>query len=247
MSPEPEHKNETLPRIIAWSVHAFTALGVVPALLSIQALWQGDARTSLLWLGVALIIDGLDGPLARRFEVTRHTPRFDGATLDMVIDYLTYTVIPALMIWHLGFVPQGWELAAASYIMLTALYCFGNRDMKTPDNYFRGFPATWNVVVLYFFLLGTDPWTNLISIAILGALTFIPLKFVHPLRVQRLKGMTLAMTLIWGLSSTWLVITADEQPLLETEPFAFGAWLLATAYFAGISLVRSIKNRRHTP
>jgi len=242
MTSEPNQQNETLPRVYAWAVHAFTALGVVPALLSIHALWLGDARTSLLWLGAALIIDGLDGPLARRFDVTRYAPRFDGAILDMVIDYLTYTVIPALMIWHLGFVPEGWGIAAASYVMITALYCFGNRDMKTHDNYFQGFPATWNLVVLYFFLLGTDPWSNLVVIAFLGILTFIPLKFIHPLRVERMRLITIFMTTTWGLSSVWLVVMADDRPLLESEPAAFGAWLFATFYFVGISLIRSLEN-----
>jgi len=216
----------------------------VPALLSIDALLRGDARASLLWLGVALLIDGLDGPLARRYEVTRFAPRFDGATLDMVIDYLTYTAIPALMVWQLGLVPEGWGIAAASYIMLTALYCFGNRDMKTHDNYFQGFPATWNVVVLYFIILGTGPVTNLITIAALGVLTFVPLKFVHPLRVKRMRLITIFMTATWSVSSVWLVVSFNTRPLLESEPAAFGAWLFASIYFAGISLFRSIEDAR---
>jgi len=231
-----------MPRLRAWAIHAFTALGIVPALLSIDALLRGDARASLLWLGVALLIDGLDGPLARRYEVTRFAPRFDGATLDMVIDYLTYTAIPALMVWQLGLVPEGWGIAAASYIMLTALYCFGNRDMKTHDNYFQGFPATWNVVVLYFIILGTGPMTNLITIAALGVLTFVPLKFVHPLRVKRMRLITIFMTATWSVSSVWLVVSFNARPLLESEPAAFGAWLFASIYFAGISLFRSIED-----
>lgn len=233
-----------LPRVRAWAIHAFTALGIVPALFSLDALLHGDARASLLWLGLALLIDGLDGPLARRYEVTRYAPRFDGATLDMVIDYLSYTAIPALMIWQLGLVPEGWGLAAACYIMVTALYCFGNRDMKTHDNYFQGFPATWNVVVLYFVILGTGPVTNLITIALLGILTFTPLKFVHPLRVERMRLITIFMTATWSISSIWLIVSFDNRALLESEPAAFGAWLFASFYFAGISLFRSIEDAR---
>lgn len=233
-----------LPHIRAWAIHIFTASGVVPALLAINATWKGDGQAALLWLGLALIIDGLDGPLARRYEVTRYAPRFDGAVLDLVIDFLTYTVIPALMIWNLGMVPDGWGIAAASYVMLTALYCFGNRDMKTDDNYFHGFPATWNLVVLYFFLLGSDPWLNLVTIVILGILTFSPLKFVHPFRVTRFRLLTVFMTATWGVSSLWLVAAAEEAPLLQSEPAAFGAWLFSSLYFAGVSAYRSIEQYR---
>lgn len=241
MSTESNQSSDLFERVRAWAIHAFTALGIVPAVLSIDALINGDARAALLWLGLALLIDGLDGPLARRYEVTRFAPRFDGATLDMVIDYLTYTAIPALMVWQLGLVPEGWGVAAACYMMLTALYCFGNRDMKTHDNYFQGFPATWNVVVLYFVILGSGHTTNLIIIALLGVLTFTPLKFVHPLRVERMRMVTIFMTATWSASSVWLVIAFDKRPLIESEPAAFGAWLFASLYFAGISLYRSIE------
>jgi phosphatidylcholine synthase len=244
MSDEPNPPPGLTPRVRAWAIHAFTALGIVPALLAIDALIRGDARGALLWLGVALLIDGLDGPLARRYEVTRFAPRFDGATLDMVIDYLNYTVIPALMVWQLGLVPDGWGIAAASYIMLTALYCFGNRDMKTHDNYFQGFPATWNVVVLYFVILGTSPLVNFVTVLVLGILTFVPLKFVHPLRVERMRLITIFMTATWSLSSIWLIISLDEGAPLENNPAAFGAWLFASIYFAGISLFRSFEDAR---
>ncbi len=234
------------PKTRAWAIHAFTASGLIPALLAIDALMKGNPKASLLWLGLALLIDGLDGPLARRFEVTRYTPRFDGAILDLVIDYLTYTAIPALMIWYLQLVPEGYGLAAASYIMITALYCFGNRDMKTDDNYFSGFPATWNLVVLYFILLGSDPWMNLAIIGALGILTFVPLKFVHPFRVTRFRLLTIFMTATWSFSSLWLIVSATEQPLLKTDPAAFGAWLFSSFYFFGLSAYRTWENRSST-
>ncbi|MEQ9519588.1 MAG: CDP-alcohol phosphatidyltransferase family protein [Parvibaculum sp.] len=237
--------NTMLPKIRAWAIHAFTASGLIPALLAIDALIKGDPKSSLLWLGLALLIDGLDGPLARRYEVTRHAPRFDGAILDLVIDYLTYTAIPALMIWYLNLVPEGFGLIAASYVMITALYCFGNRDMKTDDNYFSGFPATWNLVVLYFILLGSDPWVNVGIIAALGILTFIPLKFVHPLRVKRFRLLTIFMTATWSLSSLWLIINTTPAPMLDTEPAAFGAWLFSSFYFFGLSAYRTWENRSH--
>eukprot|EP00439_Symbiodinium_sp_Y106_P087903 s1_g439.t1 len=234
-----EHK--PLLRARAWAIHLFTASGVIPGLLAIEATFAGDGRMALLWLGVALIIDGLDGPLARRFKVTTYTPRFDGAVLDLVIDYLTYTAIPALMIWQLNFVPDGWGLPAACFVMITALYCFGNRDMKTKDNYFEGFPATWNLVVLCFFFVDSGQLTNLLVIALLGALTFTRLKFIHPFRVVRLRLITIFMTATWGFSSVWLLVSKTDTPLLESEPGAYAAWIFSSLYFVGFGAVRSFR------
>lgn len=224
----------------AWAVHAFTASGVVTALFAIAALIAGDLRLALLWLGAALIIDGVDGPMARKVNVSRYAPRFDGAVLDLVIDYLTYTVIPALLIYRFGLVPPGWEIPAAAFIMLTSLYCFGNRDMKTGDLYFSGFPAVWNVVVLYFYLLETGPWANLAAIAVLGILTFVPLKYVHPFRVRMWRPLTLAVTALWALSTFWLVLASgpDISPA-GAAPLAFWGFLAASAYFLGLCIWRS--------
>jgi len=232
-------------RLTAWAVHVFTASGAVAALLALAALISGDLRMSLLWLGVALIIDGIDGPLARRFAVWDHAPRFDGAVLDLVLDYLTYAVIPALLVYRFGMVPPGWEIPAAAYIMLTSLYCFGNREMKTEDNYFRGFPALWNLVVLAFYVVGSSVWTNLVAIAVLGVLTFIPLKYVHPFRVATLRPVSIAMTAIWAVTTFWLWLVADTTAdPTAAAPVAYAFWLVSALYFIGLSLWRSLKGPR---
>ncbi|MDP2125062.1 MAG: phosphatidylcholine/phosphatidylserine synthase [Parvibaculum sp.] len=224
----------------AWAVHAFTASGVVTGLLAIAALIAGDLHLALLWLGAALIIDGFDGPMARKVRVSEYAPRFDGAVLDLVIDYLTYTVIPALLIYRFGMVPPGWEIPAAAFIMTTSLYCFGNREMKTKDNYFSGFPAVWNLVVLYFFIAGTGPWINLAVIGALGILTFVPLKFVHPFRVEALRPLTLAMTALWAGLTLWLVLAST--PALapaEAAPAAFWAFWAVSLYFLVLCVKRT--------
>lgn len=235
---------ETAPKArvaAAWAVHAFTASGVVTALLAIAALIAGDLRLALLWLGAALIIDGLDGPMARKVEVSRYAPRFDGAVLDLVIDYLTYAVIPALLVYRFGLVPAGFEIPAAAFIMLTSLYCFGNREMKTGDLYFSGFPAVWNVVVLYFHVLGTGPWMNLAAIAALGILTFVPFKYVHPFRVRMWRPLTLAITGLWALSTFWLVLASGPGTApSEAAPLAFWAFLAASLYFLGLCAWRTL-------
>lgn len=229
----------------AWAVHAFTASGVVTGLLAIAALIAGDLRLALLWLGAALIIDGFDGPMARKVRVTEYAPRFDGAVLDLVIDYLTYTVIPALLIYRFGMVPPGWEIPAAAFIMTTSLYCFGNREMKTKDNYFSGFPAVWNLVVLYFFIAGTGQWANLAMIAGLGILTFVPLKFVHPFRVVALRPLTLAMTALWTGLTLWLVLASSPaQAPAEAAPVAFWAFWAVSLYFLALCALRTLQDAK---
>ena len=229
----------------AWAVHAFTASGVITALLAIAAVITGDLRLALLWLGAALIIDGFDGPMARKVRVSEYAPRFDGAILDHVIDYLTYTVIPALLIYRFGLVPAGWEIPAAAWIMTTSLYCFGNREMKTHDNYFSGFPAAWNLIVLYFYVLGTGDWLNLAIIAVLGILTFVPFKYIHPFRVANLRPLTLTVTALWALATFWLVLrSGPATPPAEASPAAFWAFIAASLYFLALCAWRTLDDRK---
>ena len=228
--------------VAAWAVHAFTASGAVMGLLAISALIAGDLRMVLLWLGAALVIDGFDGPMARKVRVTEFAPRFDGAVLDHIIDYLNYTVIPALVVYRFGLVPTGFAIPAAAYLMTTSLYCFGNKDMKTSDNYFSGFPAVWNLVILYFYLTSSGHWTNLAVIAALGALTFVPLKFIHPFRVTALRSLTLVMTGAWGVLTVVLVLgSGPNLSPAEASPWAYWAFLWASLYFLGLCLWRSFR------
>lgn len=240
----PTHANlkTQTPRVAAaWAVHAFTASGVVLGFLALVAILEGDKIAVFMWLGLALFVDGIDGSLARRARVEEITPAFDGRTLDNVIDYFTYVVVPALMIYWFGVVPPGWETVTAAGIMAVSCYTFANMNMKTHDYYFAGFPALWNLVVLYFHVLQTDPWTNLVVLAILGILTFVPIKFVHPLRVQKFRVITIPMTVLWAATSLRLVLIRPEvQKAQEASPTIFWLWVLASLYFAGICIWRSI-------
>jgi phosphatidylcholine synthase len=229
------------PRLAAaWAVHAFTGTGVVLGLLALFATLDGRQLDAYLWLGLALFVDGIDGTLARRFHVRELTPGFDGAALDLVVDYTTYVITPALMVYWFGMVPAGWGVPAACVMAASALYCFANVGMKTDDNYFQGFPAVWNVVLLYLHILRTPEWLNLGVIAVCAILTFVPWKYVHPLRVTRFRPATIAMTGIWSLTSFWLLFVADrpEHPMFA-QPSVFLLWLAATAYFAAISFIRT--------
>lgn len=223
-------------RAVAWAVHVLTASGVVVGLLSLVAIFEGDARGALLWLGLAFIIDGMDGPLARRFEVRRRLPRFDGAVLDLVVDYFTYVVIPALFLYRFGHFPDALAVAAAAFILATSLYIFANDDMKTSDNYFVGFPAIWNVVALYVYILEPSQAVTLGFTLALGLASFSTAKFLHPLRVREGRVLTLLATGIWAVSSLVLVLASPDRPLVVLV-----AWLVASAWLGAQSLRRTFR------
>ena len=229
-------------KIAAWAVHGFTASGAVLGFLAIISIFNNDLVGAFLWLGLALLIDGLDGSLARKIGVTDKTPNIDGSALDLVIDYLNYVIIPALMIYWFQFVPPGWEVYIPAGIFAVSLYTFANINMKTSDYYFSGWPAIWNILVLYFYILGTNLWINLIVIIILYILTFIPIKFVHPLRVKDLRNYTIFATILWSASTLKLVTTKPNINLFLEEKIVMLIWILCSIYFASICFTRSIKN-----
>ena len=229
-------------KIAAWAVHGFTASGAVLGFLAIISIFNNDLIGAFLWLGLALLIDGLDGSLARKIGVTDKTPNIDGSALDLVIDYLNYVIIPALMIYWFQFVPPGWEIYIPAGIVAVSLYTFANINMKTSDYYFSGFPAVWNIVVLYFYILGTNLCINLIVIIMLYILTFVPIKFVHPLRVKDLRNYTIFATILWSASTLKLVTTNPNINLFLEEKIVMLIWILCSIYFASICFTRSIKD-----
>ncbi len=225
---------------IAWAVHAFTISGIVLGFLALVAVLKGDAVAAFMWLGLALFVDGIDGSLARKARVLEYTPNFDGRTLDNVIDFFNYVAVPALMVYWFAMVPGTLGVAAAAAIMAVSCYTFANVGMKSDDYYFVGFPALWNIVVLYFYILGTHWIINLGTIVALCVLTFIPVKFVHPLRVTDWRHVTIPMTVLWAAMSLSLILSARDRVGWGTvEWIELAAWIAASVYFAGISLWRS--------
>ena len=224
----------------AWAVHAFTASGIVLGFLALVAILEGDRQAVFLWLGLALFVDGIDGTLARRVRVHEMTPQFDGTTLDNVIDYFNYTAVPAMMIYWFDLVPEGFATVTAAGIMAVSCYTFSNAGIKSSDYYFVGFPALWNLVVLYFHILQTGPWVNLAVIVVCAILTFVPWKYVHPFRVSDWKRITIPMTVLWAATSLRLVLIdpAVEEPA-DASPVFFWLWVLASVYFVVLSAWRS--------
>jgi len=187
----------------ALSVHLFTATGAVFAMLAMLA--AADAKWSLmfLWLIVAFFVDGVDGPLARKYDVKTNAARFDGVLLDLIIDYLTYVFIPAFALFKSGLLPgwTGW-IAIIIITFASAMYfCDGN--MKTKDNSFHGFPGCWNMVVIVLFALSPNFWFILALISLLAISMFLPVKFVHPVRTVHWRAVTLPMAMAWVIFAGW--------------------------------------------
>ncbi len=229
-------------KIAAWAVHGFTASGAVLGFLAIISILNNDLVGAFLWLGLALLIDGIDGTLARKIGVLDKTPNIDGSTLDNVIDYLNYVIIPALMIYWFQMVPNGWEIILPAGMFAVSLYTFANINMKTNDYYFSGFPAVWNIVVLYFYILNTHPIINVIIILLLFIFTFIPIKFVHPLRVKKIRNLTIFCTVLWSATTLKLVTTNSDINLFAEQKIVLLIWIVCSIYFATICGTRSFKD-----
>jgi phosphatidylcholine synthase len=183
---------------LAFSIHVLTACGAAFALLALIAAVAEDWSTMFGWLGVALIVDAVDGPLARALNVSKFAPRWSGDVLDLVVDFTTYVFVPAYAIVNATLMPKDWSVAAGIAMVVTGALYFADRDMKTAENYFRGFPAVWNLIAFYLLLVQPPPLAVAAIVAAFAILTFVPVRFVHPLRVQRLRWLTLAALVAWA-------------------------------------------------
>jgi phosphatidylcholine synthase len=219
-------------RALAFSVHILTACGAALALLALLAAAQADWPLMFLWLGVALVIDAIDGPLARGANIAARWPNWSGETLDVVVDYATYVFVPAYAVAAGRLMPDGFDVPAGVAIAITGTLYFANKQMKTADNFFRGFPALWNLVVFYLLLLRPAPAIAAAAVGLCAALTFVPIRFVHPFRVRRLRAVTVALLTLWAA----LALAAVKQGLAPA-PWISAALCLIAVYFVGVGLL----------
>jgi phosphatidylcholine synthase len=191
-------------------VHLLTASGAVLALLALRAVHQSDWQMMFVWLGVALIIDAIDGPLARRLAVTTVLPRFSGERLDLIVDYLTYVAVPAYALTEASLLPDAARLPAAAAILLSSLFHVADLQSKTEEGYFVGFPAIWNIVLLYLFALQPAPLVALAWVGVFVAVTFVPIMALHPFRVVRLRLLTCLVAAIWAGAAAAAIANPDS-------------------------------------
>ncbi|MEQ6201490.1 CDP-alcohol phosphatidyltransferase family protein [Sulfitobacter sp. HNIBRBA2951] len=219
-------------RTKALAVHLLTATGAVFAMLAMLAAADNKYDMMFLWLVVAFFVDGIDGPLARKYEVKTNAAEFDGVLLDLVIDYLTYVFIPAFALFKSGLM-SGWSgwLMIIIVTFASALY-FADTRMKTKDNSFSGFPGCWNMLVLVIFALHIPWYISLVLVTFLSITMFVPLKFVHPVRTERWRVVTLPMALAWTFFAGWAA-------WVNFHPESWAAWglVITSIYllFAGIA------------
>jgi phosphatidylcholine synthase len=213
-----------LTNALAFGVHIFTASGAALALFALLAAIEHKWGLMFLLLGVALFVDGVDGMFARRLDVAERLPRWSGDILDLVVDFLTYVFIPAFVVVASGLLPAYLAMPCAIAIIISGALYFADTKMKTTDNYFLGFPAVWNVPAFYLLLLKPDPWVAAAAIVLLAVATFLPVPFVHPFRVRRMRGLTVALLAIWGVLAS-IALWRDMMP---------GPWI--TAGLCGIAL-----------
>ena len=222
--------------IAAWLVHLYTASGFVWALLAAQAAIDYDFVWAFVYLWAQVVVDATDGALARWADVSRRLPRFSGSKLDDLVDYLAYAFVPALIVWRGPFVPDAWATPLAAAMLVASGYGFSRVHAKTPDHFFLGFPSYWNVVVLYFFLIRSQPWINALILVVLCILVFVPIRFVYPSRTPVLPVLTNVLGASWALAMLALLGThpRGSRPLLLAS-FVF------PVYYVGLSVALEVR------
>lgn len=225
-------KPTLIEKALAWSVHIFTASGLLAGFMAILAINEKNWRLAMFWLIACLIIDGIDGTFARKFRVKEVLPYMDGKTIDYVIDFATYAIIPAYFFHEADLVTLDWKLPLTFLILLVSALYYGREGMVSDDNYFIGFPVLWNMVVYYLvFVLDCPPLINGLLVILFAILHFVPIKFAYPSQASRLKKITLIATLIFLIALPLSVYFYPiHYPILQI------LMVLNLLYFGGIAI-----------
>lgn len=204
-------------KLAALSVHLFTAVGALLAFWALLLIIQGELQNSLFVMALAVIVDSLDGTLARRADVTTHAPFIDGALMDNISDYLNWVFIPVF--WAYTFL--GVPFLAGSAVLIASLFGFSHKEAKTEDHYFRGFPSYWNFVIFYLWILDANVWISTSVLLILAVLVLVPVKFVYPSRTSKWRKTTLALAIPYGFIIFFMLFNLRETPL----------WLILASFY----------------
>jgi phosphatidylcholine synthase len=198
---------------MAWLVHALTASGAVIAYVALTNVIKGNLKVAFLWLAVATVIDSIDGVLARLARVRERAPMLNGARLDDIVDYLTFVFVPAFAIQHAGLLPDGittWLVVAA--VLISSAFGFSREDAKTADHFFTGFPSYWNIVAVYMVALRLPAAVNAAILLLLAVAVFVPIGYVYPSRTVRLRRLTVASGVVWGVMLVAIIWLLPDPP-----------------------------------
>jgi len=223
------------PVAIGWAIHCFTGLGALCGMFGLMAVANGNKRETILWLMVAMVLDGVDGSAARAYAVHETIPRIDGNTLDLIIDYVTCIVIPVLFMHRFHMLPHGWSLFIGSFVLLLSALWMSRTDQMTDDHFFNGFPCEWNMIVPTLFLLQSPRWLTAVACVLLALTQLTNWKFVHPMQVRRFRPLTVIVTVLWLV--TVLVMTAEWPQQTEALKYLLTA---CPIYIVGVGVWRTI-------
>jgi phosphatidylcholine synthase len=217
--------------ILAWLVHLYTALGALVGLFAILAIDAANFRLAFFFMAVAIAIDATDGTLARAARVKELLPWFDGTLLDNLVDYLNYVIVPCLALLRASLLPPQDALWLAALPVISSAYGFCQRDAKTADHFFLGFPSYWNIVVFYLYALRSPLWINAFLIIALSILIFVPLRFIYPSRAPRFRAQTNFFGALWGVIILYVIYR-----LPEPSPGVLSVSLIYPAYYTILSM-----------
>ncbi len=229
-------------KILSFSIHLLTGMGIIAGFFAVIAILNDNQKEAFLWLGLAFLIDSVDGTLARKFNVKKNLPNIDGKMLDSIIDFFNYVIIPSIMIYWFRYVPDQFIILIPAILILISIFSYVNLNILTDDNYYNGFPAIWNVVILYFYIFGTSQNINLIFLILLILLKFSPLKCIHPLRVKKLKNFSIFFSILWFITSVFLIILKGSNLNPVYEIFLMFLWVVSNIYFITVSVFKTLRN-----
>lgn len=216
-------------KIIALSVHLFTALGAVLAFWSLLLIVQGELQTSLFVLALAVIVDSLDGALARQADVKTHAPYIDGALMDNITDYMNWVLLPVF--WAYTFLDLHFFIGAS--VIFTSLLGFSHKQAKTDDDFFRGFPSYWNFVILYLYVLGADAWVSAFVMLTLAVMVLVPVKFIYPSQTPKWRKTTILLSIPFAIMIILMLYYLQETPIwLTLTSFYYPGYYVVVSYIA---------------
>lgn len=206
------YKRVPYAEIRAFSVHILTASGSFLAFLGVVAAAERRFVDMFWWLGLALLVDGIDGPIARKVRVKEVLPNWSGDTLDNIIDYVTYVLLPAFALYQSGMIGEPWSFVAAGLIVVSSAIYYADMGMKTDEYFFSGFPVVWNMLIFTLFVIDASATTALVAVLLSVFLTFLPIHFLHPVRVKRLRPLNLAVFLLWCAFGGYALLLHFQSP-----------------------------------
>lgn len=236
--PDP-HTTLRHPIAKGWLVHCVTASGAICGMFGIIAVADNQPREAILWLVVAMILDGIDGPVARAWSVTEHVPRIDGYALDLIVDFVTCVVIPVIFLHRFQMLPPGMSLIVGAFVLFVGALWMSRTDQMTDDHWFNGFPGEWNMAIPTLYLLEAPPTVVFVVCVVLGLSQLSNWKFVHPMKVRYLRPFTVTATVLW-------LVAVLAMAAVSPDRHWWGSVLLLAcpAYITAIGIWRTFNEKR---